>query len=649
MCFRVVVIILLAASLSLGQTGDVVPADNIIAEGIPKIPASLRTAVNRYRAFYPSSLLGWDPVKRAVIISKYQVSSLQAARVMTPLEFPAFITRLPAGIRYVFFHPGGKFFIYLRDVDGNEVYQIYRYDIDTHTSTLVTDGQSRNYYPTWSNSGQWLLYSSTRRNGKDMDVYVVNPLDPGSNRLVAKLDGTDWSGFDWSPDDRKVILSDYKSADETYLWSVDVATGEKTALTPPAGKEKSSYGGNAQFSRDGKGVYITTDRDSEFRRLAYLDLETRRYKYLTNHIDWDVEEFQLSPDRKLLAFVVNEDGKGRLHMLDTETGKERALPEPAIGLVSQLFWHSNGRELGFVFTSWKNPGEVYSLDLQAGKIDRWTKGFSAIDTDTFSEPRQIKWNSFDGRMISGYLVRPPEKFTGKRPVIIDLHGGHGAPYAQSRPGFRGEDNYYINELGIALIYPNFRGSSGYGKAFLKLDNGYGREGATKDIGALLDWIKTQPYLDSERVLVQGSSYGGYLALSVAANYNDRISGALSYLGPTSLILQLENDRLPPDEMREEYGDERDPRIRTYLEKIAPLNNCEKIKKPVFIIQGKNDSRVPYKAGDRMFAALKKQGTPAWYLLAVDEGHGFASPRTYEYMFLAKVVFAQTHLRISIVN
>jgi dipeptidyl aminopeptidase/acylaminoacyl peptidase len=643
MRFRMFVTLLLTASLVHAQTAEVTPGNNIIAEGIPKIPAQLRMSVNRYRAFYPSSLLGWDPIKRAVIVSKYQLTSLQAARVTAPGESPAFVTKFPQGIRDIYYHPGGKYFIYRKDVDGNEVHQIYRYDTDTHTSTLLTDGKSGNYYPIWSNSGQWLMYSSTRRNGRDMDMYVVNPLDPKSDRLAAKLDGTDWAAFDWSLDDRKVVLSDYKSADETYLWLVDVATGEKTLLTPGAGREKISYGGCAQFSRDGKGVYITTDRDSDFRRLAYLDIETKKYKYLTNHINWDVEEFCLSPDRKLLAFVTNEDGKGRLHMIDTGTGKEQPLPEPAIGLVSRLFWHSNGRELGFVFTSWRNPGEVYSLDIQTWKIERWTKGFSAIDTDTFSEPQQIKWKSFDGRMITGYLVRPPEKFTGKRPVIVDLHGGHGPPLAQFRPGFRGEDNYYINELGIAVIYPNFRGSSGYGKAFMKLDNGYGREGPTKDIGALLDWIKSQPYLDAEKVLLQGSSYGGYLALSAAASYNDRISATLSYLGPTSLILQLENDLLPADEMREEYGDERDPKMRTFLEKIAPLNNFDKIKKPVFIIQGKNDRRVPYKGGEQLGAALKKQGTRVWYLLAVDEGHGFASPWTYEYMFLAKVVFAQNHL------
>ncbi|HEV8486988.1 MAG TPA: prolyl oligopeptidase family serine peptidase [Blastocatellia bacterium] len=639
----VLVITSLFASQVTPQTIEILPGDNIIAEGIPKIPALLRMSVNRYRSFYSSSLLGWDPIKRAVIISKYQLSSLQAAVVTAPGESPAFFSRFPEGIRYIYYHPGGKYFIYRKDVNGNEVHQIYRYDIESHTSTLLTDGQSRNYYPIWSNSGQWLMYSSTRRNGKDMDVYAVNPLEPKSDHLVAKTDGTDWAAFDWSPDDRKVILSDYKSADETYLWLADVATGEKTLLTPRTGREKTSYGGFAQFSRDGRGIYITTDRDSEFRRLAYLDLKTKKTRYLTNDINWDVEEFQLSPDRTQLAFVVNEDGKGRLHMIDTTTGKEQPLPEPAIGLVSSLSWHRNGRDLGFVFTSWRNPGEAYSVDTKTGKIERWTRGFNAIDTESFSEPQQIKWTSFDGRMISGYLVRPPEKFAGKRPVIIDLHGGHGPPFAQFRPGFRGEDNYCINELGIAAIYPNVRGSSGYGKAFMRLDNGYGREGATRDIGALLDWIKTQPYLDSERVLVQGSSYGGYLALSAAASYNDRISATLSYLGPTSLVLQLENDLLPADEMREEYGDERDPKMRTFLEKIAPLNNCDKIRKPVFIIQGKNDRRVPYKAADQMVAALKKQGTPAWYLLAVDEGHGFASPRTYEYMFLAKVIFARNHL------
>jgi len=588
-------------------------------------------------------LLGWDPLKRSVIISKYQLNSLQAAIVTAPGESPSFITRFPEDLSNIYYHPGGKYLIYRKDMNGDEACQLYRYDIETHISTLLSDGRSRNYYPIWSNSGQWVIYSSTRRDGKDMDLYAVNPLDPKSDHLVAKLDGTDWTPFDWSPDDRRVILSDYKSVDETMLWLVDVATGEKTLLTPPSGREKDSYGRLAQFSGDGKGIYITTERDSEFRRLAYLDLETRKTRYLTNDVDWDVEEFQISPDRKQLAFVVNEDGQGRLHVLDTRTAKHRRLPEPAVGLASRLCWCRNSRDLGFVFASWHTPGEVYSVDTKRGKIERWTSGFNSIDTEGSSDPRQIKWTSFDGRTISGYLIRPPAKFKGKRPVIIDLHGGHLPPFAQFRPGFQGEDNYYASELGVAIIYPNVRGSSGYGKAFMKLNNGYGREGATKDIGALLDWIRTQPYLDPERVLVQGSSDGGYLALSAAASYNDRITASLSYLGPTSLNLQLENDSLHTDELREEYGDERDSKMRTYLERIAPLNNCESIRKPVFIIQGKNDRRVPYKGGELLAAALRKQGTPVWYLLALDEGHGFASPWTYEYTFLAKVSFARRYL------
>jgi len=286
-----------------------------------------------------------------VIIRKYQLSSLQAARVTAPGQSPTFLTKLPKDIRHIYSPPDGKYFLYRKDVGGDEVHQIYRYDIETDKSTLLTDGRSRNSYPVWSNSGRWLMYSSTRRNGKEMDVYVVDPLDPSSDHLVARFDGTDVAAFDWSPDDRKVVLSDYKSVDETFLWLVDVATGQKTLLTPRTGKVGTSYGASAQFSRDGKGMYITTDKGSNFRRLAYMDLETRKTRYLTNNVNWDVEEFQLSPDRKLLAFVVNEDGKGRLHMLNTETGKEESLPEPAIGVVSHPVWHPNGRDLAFEFSS----------------------------------------------------------------------------------------------------------------------------------------------------------------------------------------------------------------------------------------------------------------------------------------------------------
>jgi dipeptidyl aminopeptidase/acylaminoacyl peptidase len=486
------------------------------------------------------------------------------------------------------------------------------------------------------------MYSSTRRNGKDLDIYAVNPADPKTDHLVAQLTGEDWAAFDWSPNDRKVILSDYRSINESYLWILDVATGQKTLLTPIQKGQKVFNGSYAQFSKDGKGVYHITDRDSEFQRLAYVDIATGRYTYLTTDLTWDVEQFTLSPDRTLLAFITNEEGISRLHVLNTETGREVTTPKLPPGVISGLKWHSNGIHLGFALNSTTSPGDIYSIDLKDGLAQRWTESsIGGIDAAALSNPEIIKWKSFDGKLIPGVLYRPPAKFAGKRPVLIDIHGG---PDIQHRADFRGKDNYFTSQLGVAMIYPNIRGSAGYGKTYLKLDNGLLRENSYKDIGSLLDWIKAQPHLDPERVVIRGVSNGANVALAVAASYGAKIRGAIAISGASNLATWLESlDQWYRDRFHEEYGDERDVATRRYLEKIAPLTNVKTMKGPLLIIHGKLDARVPVAESERMIAAAKSGGINVWSILIKNEGHGFANPRTNDYVFLSQVRFLQQYL------
>jgi dipeptidyl aminopeptidase/acylaminoacyl peptidase len=278
---------------------------------------------------------------------------------------------------------------------------------------------------------------------------------------------------------------------------------------------------------------------------------------LTTDIKWDVDEFQLAPDGKTLAVVTNEDGLSRLYLIATDTFEKKPISSLPVGIVSDLKWHSNSADLAFNFKSPRTPNDVYSLNITTEKIDRWAKGaVFGVEAETLPQPELIKWKSFDGRNISGFLYRPPATFTGKRPVIIDIHGG---PVDQYRPVFGYDDNYFINELGVVRIHPNVRGSTGYGKTFLNLDEGVKREDAVKDIGALLDWVKMQPDLDAERVLVYGGSYGGYLALAAAVNYGDRIRGAISDSGMTNLASFIERtEGWRRDVQRPEFGDERDP-------------------------------------------------------------------------------------------
>src|SRR5215469_5747809 len=634
-------LLIFLCGIALPQTTEIVPNENLVVEGIPKIPASLAETVDRYTNFRGATLDSWDPVKREMLISTRFADTSQIHLVKMPGGARTQLTFYPDSASGALYAPAaGNSFIFSKDVGGAEFFQIYCFDDESGDVTLLTDGKSRNVAPVWSYDGQKLAYGSTRRNGNDVDLYVVEPANPKSDHMLAQLQGGGWEPLDWSPDNRKILLREEISANESYLWIVDAASGDKTLITPKTGL-KISYGGG-QFSKDGKGIYATTDKDSEFHRLAYVGLTTKQHTYLSSHISWDVDEFDLSDDGSTIAFVTNDDGFGVLHELDTKTSKDKPVPELPKGIVSGVRWHKNNRDLGFDITSARSTSDVYSLDAQTGKVDRWTYSETGgLNTANFSEPELIHWKSWDRREISGFLYRPPAKFTGKRPVLINIHGG---PEAQYRPGFLGRNNYYLNELGIALILPNVRGSSGYGKTFLTLDNGFLREGSYKDIDALFDWIQTQPDLDANRVLVTGGSYGGFMTLAVATNYNNRICCSVDVVGPSNLVTFLEHTSgYRQDLRRVEYGDERDPKMREFLESIAPANKAKNITKPLFVIAGANDPRVPASESAQMVEVVRKNGTPVWWLLAKDEGHGFAKKKNRDYQFYATIAFVKEYL------
>jgi dipeptidyl aminopeptidase/acylaminoacyl peptidase len=485
------------------------------------------------------------------------------------------------------------------------------------------------------------VYGSTRRTGDDVDIWIIDPKDPKTDRMLLELKGGGWGVAEWSPDDTKLALAEFISANESYIWLVDVAAGTKELFTPKGGAEKVLYGATV-FSKDGKGLYVTTDKDSEFQRLAYVDLATKKHTYLTSHIKWDVDSIELSKDGRTLAFLVNENGISKLHMLDTRTGKEKAAPRLPAGNIAGIEWHDNNVDLAFGIDAASSPVDVYSVNVRTGKVDRWTTSETggAVLSD-LQEPELVKWKSFDGMEISGFLYKPPARFTGKRPVMINIHGG---PEGQSTPGFLGRNNYYLKELGIAILFPNVRGSSGYGKTFLAADNGFNREKSYWDVGALLDHLKTRPDIDSDRILIIGGSYGGFMSLQVSHNYSDKICCSVDIVGISSLVTFLENTSgYRRDLRRVEYGDEREPKMREFMEKIAAINNAEKIKKPIFVVQGYNDPRVPRTEAMQMVQKIRGGGTPVWFLMANDEGHGFAKKKNADFQFYSTVMFMKEFL------
>jgi dipeptidyl aminopeptidase/acylaminoacyl peptidase len=636
-------------ALAPGRAQDAViaPSDNLVVDGVPMIPASVAETAGRYASYRSANLADWHPTKREMLIATRFGDTPQLHVVNTPGGARQQLTFFADSVSTGKFHPhGGDYIVFAKDIGGGEWYQLYRYEVKTGEVTLLTDGKSRNLLGPWSSSGDQIAYMSTRRTGKDTDMWVMNPADPKTDHLLAQLTGGGWQPEDWSPDDKKILLEEELSINESYLWLVDTTTGEKTELTPRNTTEKVSYG-EARFSKDGKGIYVTSDKDSEFHRLAYIDLAMKQPKYLTSGINWDVETFDLSHDGVMIAFVTDEDGLSRLHLLGALNGEKVPLNDLPPGVIGGIRWHKKGRYLGFTLTSARGPGDVYSLDMTTGsalgaaKLERWTDSESAVKTDTFPEAELVRWKSFDGKMISGFLYKPAVKFTGKRPVLVMIHGG---PEGQSQPTFLGRSNYLLNELGIALIYPNVRGSTGYGKSFSLLDNGFKREDTYKDINALFDWIATQPELDANRIAVTGGSYGGHMTLAVSTFYSDRIRCSVDIVGMSNLVTFLEHtEAYRRDLRRVEYGDERDPKMREFLEKIAPMNNIEKIKKPMFVIAGKNDPRVPASESEQIADALKKQGTPVWLLIAKDEGHGYRKKANQDFQFYATIQFLEEYL------
>ena len=658
-----------ALLLSLAaQAQFLTPASNLVIENIPPIAADLPTKLAAYTEFNPSSIVAWHPRDGSMLIRTRLGDTLQLHRVKASGAKPEPLTEYADTVNGASFQPlKGDYLLFQKANGGDEVFRIYRMDLPGKSVTPVSADGERAGAPSWNRGGNRIVYTTVttdrinRGRGASRvattKVYIADPLKPDASKVIASFEGGRVSGPRFSPDGKHLAYLEYVSANESHLWMMDADGRYQRRISPErkASESTVSYGA-PRFSRDGKGLFTTSDRNSEFQHLVYIDLGTGKETVLTAHLQHDVDDFAISTKANRIAFTTNENGASVLRFLDLKTMKE--LPRPALlsGEISSLRWRGNSeddediggadsgeQELAFNLTSSRSPGEVYSFNIASTKMMRWTSGASAgLNALELAEPKLVRWKSFDGLMISGFLYQPDgKKFPGKRPLIINIHGG---PEGQARPGFIGRNNYMVNELGIAIIYPNVRGSSGFGKTFLAMDNGRLREDSVKDIGALFDWLKDQPDLDAGKVLVSGGSYGGYMSLAVSTHYPERIAATIDIVGISNWVTFLTNtESYRRDLRRVEYGDERDPEMRKFLEAISPLTNAQKIAKPLFVVQGKNDPRVPYTEALQILEKVKKQGVPVWFLMANDEGHGFAKKSNQDFLFYAQLKFMEETL------
>ena len=615
-----------------------------ISENVPEIPPGLIERLNRYQNTRGAGFAGWLNDGGILISTRFGETN-QVHRVRAPLAMREQLTFYDEPVMMPAAAPAGRVdgFVFGKDVGGSEFWQLYWYDLAARDVTLLTDGRrSRNESPLWSHDGRYLAYSSTARNGKDSDVWV-HELGGGEPRLALDEGGT-WFATDFARDAGQLLVMRYVSINDTRPGVVDLASGKLRMLPVDGG---TAAFGTFVFAPDGKGAYYTSDEGSDFLTLRHHDFDSDRITALSGEIPWDVDGVTIADDGEHLAYVTNEDGIGRLHVLTLPDHRELALPELPVGAITLGEFSPKGDKLALTVSAATEPSDVYVVDLGAKALVRWTKSeVGGLDPSTFAAPKLIHYPTFDRvdgkpRMIPAFYYRPQGKAVGKRPVVIQIHGG---PESQALPVFDPNLQFLASELGVAVLVPNVRGSAGYGKRYLLLDNGRKREDSVKDIGALLDWIGEQPELNSERIGVYGGSYGGYMVLAAMTHFNDRLKAGVELVGISNFVTFLENTETYRRHLRRaEYGDESDPAMRKILQGISPLNNAAKIDIPLFVAQGANDPRVPASEAEQIVEKVRGQGGTVWYLLFGDEGHGFRKKTNRDYFSAATMLFWQRHL------
>lgn len=605
-----------------------------VLENIRDASPDLREAMRRYQNTRGATVQDWMPDGSLLISTRFGATA-QLHRVAAPGADRTQLTFFDEPIGETRVVPGSDHVVFSKDRGGDEWFQLHLLSPDGRDRRLTELG-TRNYAPAFSPDGQTLVFARQKRGSSGTEILIVPADGSAAPRAIYTADGA-WNPHDVSPDGRTALVGRYHSIADSDLWLLDLESGEMRELKPAG--DIVAYG-LGRFAADGKSVIVTSDRDSDVSRLVRVDIDTGRETPLSpTDLQWPVENVELSPDGRRAAYAVNEEGWSRIVVQDVATGQSLSPTDLPKGVVSGMKWNADGSSLAFSLGTATTTADAWSLDAIAGGLTRWTNSeLGGLDARALSEPELVRVASFDGLSVPAFLYRPAQALPGKLPVIISIHGG---PEAQARPTFSAQNQFYANELGAAVLVPNVRGSDGYGKRYLSLDNAALREDSVKDIGAFLDWIAAQPDMDAERVAVIGGSYGGYMVLASMVHYSDRLAGGVNLFGISDFKSYMDNtEAYRVDLRRAEYGDERLPAMSAAFDRISPLNHVERMTRPMLIQQGANDPRVPQSESDQIVASLRERGVPTSYLLFKDEGHGWRKKPNQDRSFEAQVLFFQ---------
>jgi dipeptidyl aminopeptidase/acylaminoacyl peptidase len=622
----------------------------LVLQDVPAIPTALVDRLNQYQSVRSANFLDWTRDSKGIYIRTRFGDINQVHKVHAPGGAREQITWLREPVGQVLRRDEGYELALTMDEGGGERDQVYLYNPGNASLKRLSNGESRNRLIRWSRNGQQLAFQSTRRNGRSNDIWIMDPDQPGSEELLLEAPAGSWFGpADFSRDGKYLLVQQALTVNDSRIYVLDLRNRELLLLA--GSPEYPTANRAAGFDRTGGGFYYITNARGHAAELAWKSFDPAEPAvHLTAGIPWDVTEFAISDDGKRGAFSINEEGMSRLYLFDTKTRQFARVGRVPVGIISGIKFSPDNRKLGMTLNTAQTPSDVYVLNLgkspkKSKSLVRWTYSeVGGLDTRSFVEPDLVRYPTFDlkgeeQRTVPAFVYRP--KTRGPHPVIIYVHGG---PESQYKPTFSSTIQMWVAELGSAVIAPNIRGSSGYDAEYLSLDDGDKREDAVKDIGALLDWIASQPDLDANRVAIYGASYGGYIVLASAVRYSDRLRAGIDVVGISNFVTFLENTEDYRRELRrQEYGDERDPEMRLFLEEISPHKNVEKIDIPLLVVQGRNDPRVPPSESEQIVEALRERNRPVWFIEALNEGHGYSRKENIDVYEQATILFFQKYL------
>ena len=494
--------------------------------------------------------------------------------------------------------------VFSRDDGGNERMQIHAVDpAGFDERDLITDPDVIHRFGAFGPDGSWFVFCDNSRNGVDFDIYLGDV--DGGRRLIVELPG--WNAIsEVSPDGVSVLVGHYESNVDGRVWLIDIESGDVEDLTPHEGVEMNSPAG---YDEDGH-VYVISDRSGQFRRAYRLSGETWE-PFGPDGADIDA----LAVDGDVGVIGWNDGGRTILSWFDPGSLEITGAIDLPVGVAGGAEIAPDGGSITFGFSGPAHPSDVWSLPVGEAVPSRVTESSTAgIDPGSFVVPDLVTVESFDGLEIPAWVYRP--EGAGCPPVVVSVHGG---PEAQERVGFNPLYQYLV-AAGYAVVAPNVRGSSGYGKTYMGLDDVRLRMDSVRDLDAVGRWVADSDDLDGSRMALFGGSYGGFMVLAGLATSPDLWAAGVDIVGIANFVTFLENTGDYRRALREaEYGSLADD--REFLESISPTSMVDSIVAPLLVIHGANDPRVPLGEATQIVDRLTELGRTVDLMVFDDEGHG----------------------------